>query len=346
MQYHFETIRLQKRFPLAISRGVYSHSDNLFVQITSDGHTGFGEMSPGKSEGADTALAGQTALERLIASDIDNLSIYELDQRARQMNIPACALAAIDIAHWDLLAKKSKLPLYKLLGLGKPSVPTSVTIGINSPDVVRERIPLILDGSTIKSLKIKLGSPEGLDADQDMFQVVFDNTRNSNVTLRVDANGGWNLPEAQKMMRWLAERGVDYIEQPLASWDDDQLPELFRTRALPIYVDESCHVSSDITNWAHCVDGVNLKLMKCGGITEALRIVAVARAHGLKTMIGCMGESSVSISAGAALGQLFDHIDLDSHLNLKPDPAIGALMEDGIIMPTEKPGHGAELVNA
>ena len=100
-------------------------------------------------------------------------------------------------------------------------------------------LPLILDGSTIQSLKIKLGSPEGLDADQDMFQVVFENTRNRNVTLRVDANGGWNLSEAQKMMRWLADRGVDYIEQPLARSDDDQLPELFRTRALPIYVDES-----------------------------------------------------------------------------------------------------------
>jgi muconate cycloisomerase len=94
------------------------------------------------------------------------------------------------------------------------------------------------------------------------------------------------------------------------------------------------------------VDGVNLKLMKCGGLTEALRIVAVARAFGLKTMIGCMGESSVSISAGAAIGALFDHIDLDSHLNLAPDPATGVSLKNGVITPNNHPGHGAQLIDA
>jgi L-alanine-DL-glutamate epimerase-like enolase superfamily enzyme len=102
-------------------------------------------------------------------------------------------------------------------------------------------------------------------------------------------------------------------------------------------------MSGDIPGFAHCVDGVNLKLMKAGGITEALRIVATARAFGLGTMIGCMGESSVAIAAGASIGALFDYIDLDSHLNLDPDPASGAPFADGVTLPEDRPGHGGQL---
>ena len=117
-----------------------------------------------------------------------------------------------------------------------------------------------------------------------------------------------------------------------------------RNRALPIFIDESCRFSTDVVRLASCIDGVNLKLMKCGGITEALRIVATARAHGLQTMIGCMGESSVAIAAGASLGALFDHIDLDSHLNLAPDPAVGLEFLEGIVCVSQTPGHGAQLI--
>ena len=145
------------------------------------------------------------------------------------------------------------------------------------------------------------------------------------------------------MMSWLKDHGCDYVEQPLNSEADDQLPSLFSDRALPIFIDESCCFSSDVARLADCVDGINLKLMKCGGVTEALRIVATARAHGLKTMIGCMGESSVAIAAGASLGALFDHIDLDSHLNLLPDPAQGLELAEGVVKAPEVSGHGAQL---
>ena len=124
---------------------------------------------------------------------------------------------------------------------------------------------------------------------------------------------------------------------------NDALPALFPGRPLPIFVDESIRVASDVPGLANCVDGVNLKLMKCGGVTEALRIVATARAHGLGTMIGCMGESSVAIAAGASLGALFDHIDLDSHLNLAPDPAGGITLVDGVVTVPDSPGHGATI---
>ena len=145
------------------------------------------------------------------------------------------------------------------------------------------------------------------------------------------------------MIAWLADQGVDYVEQPLAEGEEAGLPEVFANRKLPIFVDESCRFASDIPAWATYVDGVNLKLMKCGGITEALRIVATARAHGLLTMIGCMSESSIAIAAGAAMSGLFDYIDLDSHTNLKPDPANGAELIDGIVWPQDRPGHGASM---
>ena len=280
------------------------------------------------------------------ASEKSSNSIQENYDNAIEAGVAPCVVAALDMALWDLRAKQASLPLYKLLGLSRKVVPTSVTVGINPPEVVRERIPLLLDGTGVKALKIKLGSPEGLDADQEMFSAVLEMTKNRSTIIRVDANGGWTVPEAKKMMQWLADRGVEYIEQPLKKGQEDDLIHLFKDRPLPIYVDESCRVSSDIPNFSDRVDGVNLKLMKCGGITEALRIVSTARAFGLKTMIGCMGESSVSIAAGASIGSLFDYIDLDSHLNLDPDPCNGAEMTDGRILPSDNLGHGGSITNA
>ena len=121
---------------------------------------------------------------------------------------------------------------------------------------------------------------------------------------------------------------------------------MFKNRPLPIFVDESCRNSKDILSLSKCVDGINLKLMKCGGLTEAIKMVTIARNVNLKTMIGCMGESSVSISAGCSIGALFDYIDLDSHFNLDPDPALGATYIDGIVTPVNKHGHGAYFNNA
>ncbi len=343
MKIGFKIIRLKKRFPLAISRGIHTGSDNLFISISHQGITGWGELSPGASEGAATAQQAQNILSGFLDQDAGGLSIHQIYQRGRRQNIAACALAGLDIAWWDWLGKKANLPLYHLLGIGKPVAPTSVTIGINPPAVIKQRVPLLLDGTGIKSLKIKLGSTQGIEADQAMFSQVVESTKAYKVNLRVDANGGWSASDAITMMKWLAERGTDYVEQPLAEGQESELPAIFKNRPLPIYLDESCRYSENIPDWANTVDGVNLKLMKCGGITEALRIIAVARAFNLKTMIGCMGESSMSICAAASISGLVDHIDLDSHLNLAPDPCCGAQLIDGVVVPNDRPGHGATI---
>jgi len=344
MQIAFKTLHLKKRFPLRISRGVYTGADNLYVSLTAEGVTGWGEMAPGGSEGAATPQAGEDALREFWHPGRGAHSIHQIWRDARDAEVPVCALAALDTALWDWFGKRCGQPLYRVFGLSNTAVPTTMTIGINPPDVIRERVPVALETTGGRLLKIKLGSPDGIEADQAMFAAVTETLASigrEDAGLRVDANGGWDVDDARLMMKWLAERGVEYVEQPLAEGREDDLAALFEGRPLPIYVDESCRSSDNIPQWADAVDGVNLKLMKCGGLTEALRIVATARAHGLAVMIGCMGESTLSISAGAAIGSLFDAIDLDSHLNLTNDPCTGAVLRDGAIIPTDAPGHGA-----
>lgn len=338
----FALIELQKLYPLAISRGTMSSSRNLFVHISDGVHTGTGELSPATGS-AWTAERGQIQIEDLAEAGIPE-NPFDLDREMRKRHMHPPAMAALDVALWDLLAKQADMPLYRFLGLPKRSAPTSVTIGINPPEVTRERVPDILHRTGAKALKIKLGSPQGLDHDKEHFTAAWESSERFHVKLRVDANGGWTPDQARHMIRWLWERDVDYVEQPLAEGFEHQLPEIYEGRRLPIFCDESVRTSADVPRLAGKADGVNLKLMKTGGITEALRLVATARACGLKTMIGCMSESSIAIAAGAAIGALFDHIDLDSHLNLEPDPAEGAPIVDGVIVPAERPGHGAKLI--
>ena len=336
-------VNLKKKHPLQISRGVHDKSTNLFVELISDGITAWGEWAPGKTEGASSIDIAEKSLLDFIESGISSLSIYEVNKKARDLNIAPCAFAALDIALWDWKAKKSKLSLNDLLGLPKPSTPTSITVGINPPDIIKERVEKLISNEQIRALKIKLGSPEGIEFDQQIYEQVIQSTKNCNISIRVDANGGWSLDDAKIMMKWLADRKAEYIEQPLKEGDEDNLKYLFKGRPLPIIIDESCRFSEDVVRHSEYVDGVNLKLMKCGGITEALKILNTAKSFGLKTMIGCMSESSIAISAGASISGIIDYVDLDSHYNLDPDPSEGAFMQNGVTMTTNKYGHGAKL---
>ena len=341
----FEKV-LKKRFPLAISRGIRYDSTNVFLELSDGTNTGLGEGAPGSSEGAASLAELTSELERFLATSPEKLSIYQAYDRGRELQIAPCAYAAYDIARWDLLAKQAGLPLYKMLGFSLPTAATSMTIGINPPEVASERVKLLMhDMPSLKGLKIKLGSSEGIEADKIMFDAVVSTATPYGLKLRVDANGGWALSDAKHMLKWLSARGVEYVEQPLVEGAEDQLLELFKSRPLPIFVDESCRFAHQIHKYAAFVDGVNMKLMKCGGITGALEIMAVARSYKLKTMIGCMSESSISIAAAAALTGAIDHVDLDSHYNLAPDVASGAPLVNGITMPSNRPGHGAVLAD-
>ena len=339
----FYKVLIKKRFPLEISRGVKGDSFNLFIEYKKNGITGWGEVAPGKTEKAATCEIVEQELKRLIEVGIDEISLEEMNNISKEMEIAPCAYAGLDMAIWDWKAKEAKLPLHKYLGIKKPFVPTSLTIGINPPHIIKERIPMIMQGKNFNSLKIKLGSPDGIESDKEMFSQVLDSNKMFKAKIRVDANGGWSTEDALEMIKWLSERGVEYIEQPLEEGQEKELKYLIKKSVLPIYADESCRFSEDVNKLANCVDGVNMKLMKCGGITEALKIINFAKSLNLKTMIGCMSESSVSISAAASISGAIDYIDLDSHYNLNPDPAKGPLLVKGVTMPADDHGHGGIL---
>ena len=320
------------------------------MSVEHEGIVGFGEMAPSEVTG-DTAESTEdycatwsAALEPLAPSELQRMEAI-LGPVERTGSGVRCA---IDMACYDWLGKRANLPVWRLLGLD-PSriVATSVTIGINPIEVIMDRVPEILTRTRARVLKVKLGQPAGIDADREMFTAVQEAARSVDIAepaWRVDANCGWTLADAKVMVPWLADRGVTYVEQPLAEDDHEALLSLFRSSELPIFGDESIHDAADVASLADRLHGVNLKLMKCGGITGALRIINTARAHGLSVMIGCMGESSLAIGAGAQLAALCDHIDLDSHLNLLNDPFDGPSYIDGRVLPTERPGLGAVRV--
>ncbi len=349
MQIAFTTFTVQKRFPLTISRGTTAQTTNVWVRIQADEIEGWGEASPfsiGDHRQPTESLLQAMEQARAQLADLHPLQRQQVEMRLREMELPSAARAAIDMALLDWLGKRAGLPLWQLMGLARERiVPTSVTIGINPPEVARQRVRDWLQLTHARALKIKMGNPDGIEADQAMLEAIRDELRtlNQRVALRVDANGGWSLADAQRMVRWLAERGVEYVEQPLRRGEEDALPELYRHTPIPLFIDESCFDSRDVARFADRVHGINIKLMKCGGITEAVRMVHTARALGLQVMYGCYSDSSLAISAAAQIAPLADHLDLDSHLNLLNDPFEGGSLIDGRVLPSNAPGLGVQL---
>ena len=173
MKFKFHKVLLKKKFPLAISRGIRGDAYNLFLSYEKDGIIGWGEAAPGKNENAESFEEVESQLNILIAEGIVNKSAEEVNKIAKDKGIAPCATAALDMAIWDWKAKNKVLPLHQFLHFPAPSVPTSVTLGINPPEVVKERIPLMLEGTTIKALKVKLGAPQGIEAYQEIFSQVL-----------------------------------------------------------------------------------------------------------------------------------------------------------------------------
>lgn len=344
MQICAELFTVNKRFPLTISRGTTAQTTNVWVRVEQDGIEGWGEASPfslgnhrQSTEMLKDAIA--TIIPQLKA--INPWERQQIELLLQNNQVPSSAQSALDMALHDWLGKQVGLPLWQLWGLDcSRIVPTSVTIGINSPPAARARVRDWLQFTDVRVLKVKLGSPEGIEADRAMLMAVREEA--PDIELFVDANGGWSLEDAIAMCDWLALRGVKYVEQPLARGEEKNLPQLKKRSPLPIFVDESCLTSIDIPYLANCVHGINIKLMKAGGLTEAMRMVHTARASGLQVMFGCYSDSSLSNTAAAHLAPLADYLDLDSHLNLTDDPFSGAIIGAGRLLPNNKPGLGVE----
>jgi L-alanine-DL-glutamate epimerase-like enolase superfamily enzyme len=343
MQIQIQTFTLNKRFPLTISRGTTAQSTNIWLILQHDGIEGWGEASPLT---LDRHCQTTHEIVRSLHQVIPQLKPFSpFDQQAIEAIVtsaclPSAAKAALDLAIHDWLGKRVGLPLWKLWGLDRQRiVPTSVTIGINTPEAARQRLLNWLQVYPVQAVKVKLGSPAGIDADQTMLQAVLSET-SSNAKVSVDANGGWGLEDAIAMSHWLADQGITYIEQPLPEGQEEDLLALYRRSPLPIFVDESCFTSLDLPKLADRVHGINIKLMKSGGLTEAWRMIHTAQALGLQIMFGCYSDSALSNTAAVHLGSLATHLDLDSHLNLLDDPFLGAELHAGYLMPGELPGLG------
>ena len=347
MQLQVKSFTVNKRVPLTISRGTTAQTTNLWVKVQQDGIEGWGEASPFSvnnqpDDQPQTTALMLTKFQQIapLLEPVSPIDRQKIEFLLRDLALPSAVWAGLDLALHDWLGKKVGLPLWQIWGLDRAQiVPTSVTIGISTPEAAKQRMLKWLELGEIRAVKVKLGSPAGLDADRAMFKAVLE-VAPPHAKFSVDANGGWSVEEAIEMSHWLADLGVTYLEQPLPHGREAVLPILYRESPLPIFVDESCFNSRDIPKLADRVHGINIKLMKSGGLTEALRMVHTAQAHGLQIMFGCYSDSSLSNTAAAQLAPFATHLDLDSHLNLLDDPFQGASFEEGYLRPNDRPGLG------
>ncbi len=326
--------QLDLKHPWTIARGTSASKTYGFVELTEDGVTGWGEAAHNVRYG-ESLESIQAALQaaRPILETADPWQFHHiLESLKAAMPSQHAALAALDIALLDWVGKKLGIPLYRYLGLRPAPLPqTSVSIGIDEPDSIAKKIAEVAD---FPFLKVKLGT----GSDEAIMAAVRDST---NQIVRVDANEGWTTKEvALEKCEWLAGQNVEFVEQPMPAGSLDDLRWLRERSPLPLVADEDVKTASDLPALVGAYDGVNLKLMKAGGIQETLRMIHVARALGLQIMLGCMIESSLGITAAAHLAPLVDWLDLDGNLLIANDPFLGATCQAGTIILPDRPGIG------
>jgi L-alanine-DL-glutamate epimerase-like enolase superfamily enzyme len=329
----FDVLDLKTRHPFTIARGSTTEYRTVRVRVTdADGVEGWGEAAPSRyyGETADTVVA---ALGRLAAALPSDPSDLEAADAALLKASPADAAArvAVSAALHDLAGKRLGAPLWKLWGLDPSRAPlSSFTIGLDAPEAVQAKVR---EAAAYPILKIKVGTPN----DAAVLRAVREVT---DKPLRVDANAGWTVREALAHLPLLEEMRVEMIEQPVAPHDVAGLAAVHRASRIPIVADEACKTSADIPALAGAVDGISIKLAKCGSLREALRMVDSARRHGLSLMVGCMIETSLGITAAAHLTPLLDLADLDGAALLERDPFAGATIDGGRITLPTAPGLG------
>ncbi|PTL78912.1 dipeptide epimerase [Vitiosangium sp. GDMCC 1.1324] len=331
-------IELPLRHAWTIARGTSTSKRNVIVELCHGGVVGRGEAAPNVryGESAETVTEALQKLAPVLEGDPWHFRV--LSERVEEA-LPGnhAAKAALDIALYDLAGKRLGVPLYRMLGLDPARMPlTSFSIGIDDPETLARKVR---EAEPYPVLKVKLGA----QSVRETFGAVRAATPK---TVRVDANEAWKPEEALKHIEWLASQGVELVEQPLPAADVEGAKWLRQRSPLPLVADEALMMASDVPRLAEGYHGINVKLQKCGGIREALRIIETARSCGLKVMLGCMVETSVGIAAAAHLGPLADWLDLDGNLLISADPFRGHPVVDGRIRLGDGPGLGVEPQSA
>lgn len=333
MQLRHEPLDLATTYDFRISSmGARRGHENLLVRLEHEGLEGLGEAAPARYYGESRALAGAALDAWAPHLGGDPFALEALGARLDSvLHGQWAARAALDMALHDWIGRKLGMPVWRLLGLDAAAAPRScVTLGLAPPAEMEEKLETVLDFPLVK---VKLGTP----GDVENLRRI---RRRYTGKLQVDANAAWDPAGAVRVLREIEPLGIELVEQPVAREDLAGLRWVRERSGIPVFADESVHHLRDLAALAGCVDGVNLKLMKTGGLREMLRMIHAARAMGLKVMLGSMVESSLALSAAAQLAPLADYLDLDGHWLLADDPFTGAPGEKGLIALPERPGLG------
>jgi len=331
---------LEFKHPFGLAHGTRTHTDVVYVKLESEGFYGYGEaaLPPYLGETQSSVIDFFNKAKEILHKQHLPFSIAEIlpsiDAIAPGNN---AAKACIDIALHDLSGKFLNKPVYELLSLDKPPPKnTSVTISIGDLNLIPQKIQELSD---FKILKVKLGG----NNDKQIINCIREHTDKPMV---VDVNQGWaDKNVALEMIEWLNEKNVLFVEQPLAKDNYNDMTWLTAHSPIPTLADESMQRLADMDKIADCFNGINLKLMKCTGLFEAVKIIAYAKEKKLKINIGCMSESSCGIAAAAQLMAQADWIDLDGPLLIKNNPFKGINFRNGKLELNNLPGTGAELIN-
>jgi L-alanine-DL-glutamate epimerase-like enolase superfamily enzyme len=335
-----EIKRLNLRHTWTTTMSSSTFRDTVHIQYKRDGITGHGEGAPiiRYEEFPDKAKAAIDAIKPAIESGDPRQ--YEKFLAAIRKSLGEhqhAAMAAVDIAVMDWVGQKLNIPLYQFYGLDPADTPvTTFSIGIDTPEITRQKTA---EAAEYKVLKVKVG----LKTDEETITAVRSVTKKP---IRVDANEGWtDKDEAVRKINWLETQGVEFIEQPMPAHMVEELKYVRSKIHIPMFADEACTEASAIPRLAEMYDGINVKLDKAGGITEAYRWIKLARALNMKVMIGCMISSSCTCTAAAHLSPLVDYADLDGNLLIANDPYVGVKVVDGkIVLPTGS-GLGLKVIS-
>jgi len=332
-------LNIHANTPFRISRETKIEIPNVLLTLSANGFEAFGEAAPDYYYDEDRSKVIENLKQYLIPVIGDKLpetveqieQIWEIGFKTFKSR---AALAAMDMALWDYASKKRNQPIWEFWGgTIKKEFQISCTIGLGP---VEEMVEKIKDMQDYPIIKVKLGSNEDL-------KIIAALREHFQGKIRVDANCGWAPEKALEMINALAQYDIEMIEQPMAVEQTKAMEQLKLKSNIPLIADESCVVEKDIVSCAKGFDGINIKLVKCGGITPALRMVKQARGLGLKVMIGGMLETNVGVGAGLIIGGQADYIDLDCSWLLKDDPFEGHSLEKGVFKLLNKPGLGAVL---
>ena len=325
------TLQLKHTFTLATSSR--TSTPGVLTEFEYEGYTGYGEasMPPYLGESQESVMNYLSSLDFSgFASPFLLEDILEYTGSVLPGNF--AAKASVDIALHDLIGKLLGQPLYRIYGLNPEKAPlTSFTIGLDTPEIVKEKVK---EADPYSILKVKLGR----ENDREMINVIRSLT---DKPICVDANQGWkDRVYALDMAEWLKEQGVIFLEQPMPKEQKNDIAWLTQKSPLPVIGDEAIQNVNDIVEQQDVYSGINIKLMKCGGLSAAMKMINVARALGLKVMIGCMTETSCAVSAAAQLSPLVDWCDLDGNLLISNDPFDGLKIVDGRITFPDRSGIG------